>query len=243
MKSLLITSVATLALLSSLAPSVRAQDAPPPPAPKRVQPLNLPSVPEGPPEASLTAKSSRPGSRAYEPPTPRVKLSYMGYGIGDGEGGTIPLQALHLDMYPLSYRYVRLGVEAEAGRGRGKVFGQNGSVNYGLLGVNLGLRIPRRISPFVEGRIAGGVLAPRVDGAFMIPGTPISVNGATGATWMVTRGIDLGLEVYTFKRGFISASVGWARTTWRTADFDVQDKVTFKNVSHDAFLFKIGLGI
>jgi hypothetical protein len=237
MKSLL--AAATLASLSSLAPSVRAASGPPP---ERVQPLSMPG--EGPSGGAVTAQPTRPAQPPDdEPPPPRLKLSYMGYGMGDGDGGTIPLQALHLDMYPLSWRYVRFGVEAEAGRGRGKVVGQSGSVNYGLLGVNLGLRLPRRISPFVEGRLAAGVLAARVDGAFMIPGTPISVNGATGATWMVTRGIDLGLEVYTFRRGFVSASVGWARTTWRTADFDVQDRVTFKNVSHDAFLFKIGLGL
>jgi hypothetical protein len=174
--------------------------------------------------------------------TPRVKLSYMRYGIGNGSGGAIPLNALHLDLYPLSWKWLRAGVEVEAGRGRGSILGAGSQINYGLVGVNLGLQIPRRITPFIEGRLAGGIIATRADGAMMIPGTPISVNGGSGSSFMLTRGIDVGVEVYTFNKGFVSAALGWMRTSWQVTGFDQHDSMVSRQVSYDSFLLKIGVG-
>ena len=74
----------------------------------------------------------------------------------------------------------------------------------------------------------------------MIPGTPISVGG--GASFIATRGIDVGVEFYTFGRNYLSAAVGWMRTSWTAADFNSQNQMITKNVSYDSFLLKIGLG-
>jgi hypothetical protein len=196
-------------------------------------------VPQG-PTGTITVESE-PGASPIGRPTPRVKLSYLRHGIGDGSGGSIPMNALHLDLYPLSWRWLRAGIELEAGRGRGTILGTGSSVNYGLVGVNLGLQIPRRITPFVEGRLAAGIIETRADGAVMIPGTPLSVSGG-GSSFIHTRGVDLGVEVYTFGRGFVSAAIGWQRTTWQMNDFDTHDAMVTKSVSHDSFLLKIGVG-
>jgi hypothetical protein len=243
MKSLL--TVSAFALLSVFAPRLlagesrpsRTPKAPSPP-PERVQPLDLRALPEGPTGAVTVGATPFTG----EHPTPRVKLSYLRHGIGDGSGGTVPLQALHLDLYPLSWRWLRAGVEVEAGRGRGTLMGAGSSVSYGLVGLNLGLQIPRRVTPFIEGRVAGGIIQTRADGALMIPGTPLSVNGGGGSSFMLTRGIDLGVELYTYKRNYISAAVGWMRTSWQFTGFDIHNSMVSKAVSYDSFLLKIGVG-
>ena len=239
MKSLLTVSV--LVFLWSLALSARAREASPArpaPEPERVEPLDLRALPEG-PTGAVTVQAT-PFAGAH--PVPRVKLSYLRSGIGDGSGGTIPLQALHLDLYPLSWRWLRAGVEVEAGRGRGTILGAGMAANYGLLGVNLGLQIPRRITPFVEGRLAAGIIQTRADGALMIPGTPVSVNGSGGSSFMFTRGVDLGVELYTFGRNYLTAALGIQRTSWQVTGFDAQNAMVSKRVSYDSFLFKIGLG-
>jgi hypothetical protein len=240
MKSLL--TVFTFVVLSSIAPGLRARETrpKPTPAPERVQPLDLRALPEG-PTGAVTVNAA-PFAPTIDHPTPRAKVSYMRYGIGNGSGGSIPLQALHLDLYPLSWRWLRAGVEVEGGRGRGTIMGRGSQVNYGLVGVNLGLQIPRRITPFIEGRVAGGIIATRADGALMIPGTPVSVNGSGGSSFMLTRGIDVGLEVYTFNKGFVSAAVGWMRTSWQMTGFDMHDTMVSRQVSYDSFLLKIGVG-
>jgi len=241
MKSLL--TVSTLVVLWSLALSARARATSlaqplPAPSPERVQPLDLRTLPEGPTGAVTVQATPFVGPH----PTPRVKLSYLRSGIGDGSGGTLALQALHLDLYPLSWRWLRAGVELEAGRGRGTILGAGMAATYGLVGVNLGLQIPRRITPFVEGRLAAGIIQTRADGALLIPGTPISVNGSGGSSFMFTRGVDIGVELYTFGRNYLTAAVGLQRTSWQVTGFDIQNTMVSKRVSYDGFLFKIGIG-
>jgi hypothetical protein len=245
MKFLLI--FCTFVLLAALARSARAQVAPsvvpvaakPARPPERVEPLSLRAVPEG-PTGTITVNPPS-GDLPGERPTPRVKLSYMRHGIGDGSGGSIPMQALHLDLYPLSWRWLRAGVEIEAGRGSGTIMGTGTSARYGLLGVSLGLQIPRRITPFIEGRYAAGIIETRADGALMIPGTSISVNGG-GSSFIQTRGIDVGVELYTFGRNYVSAAIGIQRTSFQMADFDSHDNMVSKSVSYDSFLLKVGIG-
>src|SRR4051812_48501689 len=109
MKSLL--TVCAVVILSSFAPRARARESRPPrsaqPPPEPVQPLNLRALPDG-PTGTVTVEAT-PFEGPH--PTPRVKFSYLRHGIGDGNGGTVPLQALHLDLYPLSWRWLRAGVE------------------------------------------------------------------------------------------------------------------------------------
>ena len=74
-------------------------------------------------------------------PTPRLKLSYQRFSAGNVDGSAMPLEALHLDMYALSWEFLRGGVDVEGGRGHAHLGDATASVKYGLLGVNLGLQL------------------------------------------------------------------------------------------------------
>ncbi|HEX4403183.1 MAG TPA: hypothetical protein VH560_00030 [Polyangia bacterium] len=114
--------------------------------------------------------------------------------------------------------------------------------------MNAGLQLPGRVTPFVEGRLDGGVLGGTLDGSLAIPGTTVSVSGVSAATWMVARGLDVGAELYVVGRAYLSLSLGWLRTTWGSADYEAMlaeagASFKFKDVTHDTFLFKLGVGI
>jgi len=204
-----------------------------------------PSV--GPPvtpiEDPYASRRAPPPPPPREHATPRLKLSYVRFSVGNGDGASVPLDAVHVDMYALSWRWLRSGVEVETGRGHAKIMGMETSLKYGTMGLNGGLQLPGRITPFVEGRLAVGVMAGTLDQDVTVPGTTVSVSGASAATWLYTRGIDAGAEVYTFGRAYVSTSLGWVRSTWRGADYSTDSGVTFKDVGHDSYVVKLGLGI
>jgi hypothetical protein len=198
---------------------------------------------------AVAERTAPPPSRAAERPTPRLKLSYERFSAGNVDGTGMPLEALHLDMYALSWRWLRLGVDAEAGRGHAKLSGASASVKYGLLGANAGVQMPGRVTPFFEGRLAAGILGGTLDGALTIPGTTATVSGVSAATWMYARGLDAGVELYALGPSYVSLGLGWIRTTWGSASYDAMVAsrggagLTFKDVTHDSFLFKVGVGI
>lgn len=184
----------------------------------------------------------------FEHPTPRLALSYERFSAGNVDGTAVPLEALHLDAYLLSWRWLRAGVEAEAGRGHATLYGGSASLAYGMLGLDAGLQLPGRVTPFVEGRLDGGVLHGSLEGALMIPGTTATVSGLTAATYLYARGLDAGVDVYAIGRAYLTLSLGWLRTTWGSADYEskianASAGLTFKDVTHDSFVFKAGLGI
>ena len=199
----------------------------------RADPVETLSLPEAPAATPLD-----------EHPTPRLKVSYERFAAGNVDGSALPVEALHVDMYALSWRWLRGGVEAEAGRGKATLNLGAASVKYGLLGVNAGVQLPGRVTPFVEGHLDGGVLAGRLDDAVVIPGTTVTVDGASAATWIYARGLDGGVEVYALGRSYVTASLGWIRTTWGSADLnDTSSGIQFRDVTHDSYLLKLGLGI
>jgi hypothetical protein len=234
MKSLL--SMAALAAVWALTSNARAQPG------EVVQPIGQ----EVPP-ASVTRYA--PVVVVRERPTPRLKLSYERFSAGNIDGSDMPLEALHLDMYPLSWQWFRGGVDLEAGRGHATVANASARVEYGLAGVNAGLQLPGRITPFVEGRFAAGILGGTLEGSLTIPGTAVSLLGVSAATWLYARGANAGVEIYTFGRGYVSLGAGWVRTTWGSATYEAMvtnmggSGLRFVNVNHDSFLFKVGLGI
>lgn len=114
---------------------------------------------------------------------------------------------------------------------------------YGLAGLNLRLQLPQRIAPYVDGRLGDGVVAARPDGALMIPGTPVGLNGAAGASLMFTRGVEIGVDVHRFKQGYLSIALGWLRSSSAFGGFDATDRLTSQSVSQDAFLLKLGLAM
>jgi hypothetical protein len=181
-------------------------------------------------------------------PTPRLKLSYERFSAGNVDGSAVPLEALHLDAYFLSWRWLRAGVEADAGRGHATLYGGAASLEYGLVGLSAGLQLPGRVTPFIEGRLDAGILAGSLDGATTIAGTSGTVSGVSAATYLYARGVDVGAEIYTLGRAYVSLSLGWLQTTWGSADYQAMlastsKGLTLKDVTHDSFLFKVGLGI
>ena len=99
MKSLL--TVTALLAVWGLAGTVRAQS-----GGDLVEPLSSQ------PAAIATRQAPAPVDLS-DHPTPRLKLSYERYSAGNIDGSAMPLEALHLDMYALSWRYVRAGVDVE----------------------------------------------------------------------------------------------------------------------------------
>jgi hypothetical protein len=178
---------------------------------------------------------------------PRLKLSYVRFSIGNGAGGTVPLQSLHLDVYALSRRWIRGGFEFEAGRGQATLFGNDAAIKYGLVGWNAGVQIPGRVTPFLEARLAGGVLGGQTNGPITVPGTNITTSGGALVTWIYGRGLEGGAEFYVLGRSYVSVAIGWLRTTWRGADYAAATgsagaTIKLADVTHDSFLLKLGVG-
>jgi hypothetical protein len=217
--------LAAAALLASWAPAATA----------RAQPATVTAQPAPAPPS--------------EHPTPRLKLTYERFSAGNIDGSPMPLEALHLDMYAVSARWIRGGLDAEGGRGHAHLGDATASVKYGLLGVNAGFQLPGRITPFVEGRAAAGVLAGTLDGSLTIPGSTFVVSDVSVATWMYATGVDAGTEIYLAGRAYVSLGIGWIRTTWGSATYDAMvasmdgGGLHFQDVRHDSVLFKAGLGI
>ena len=102
------------------------------------------------------------------------------------------------------------------------------------------------MTPFVEGRFAAGVLGGRVDGAITIGNKTLSDTSV--ATWIYGGGFDGGIEVYAFRRAYVSAAIGWVRTTWQGVDYAamVQNPtggMRYRELTGDSVTFKLGLGI
>jgi hypothetical protein len=110
------------------------------------------------------------------------------------------------------------------------------------------VQIPGRLTPFVEVHGAGGVLGAHTDATLTIPGTTVTLNGGSAATWIYEGGLNAGVEVYGVGRSYLSVSLGWIRTTWGNADYaamlqNPSASIKFADVTHDSFLLKVGLGI
>jgi len=199
----------------------------------------------GGPEATVSESVTAPPANAAVP-TPRLKLSYARFSIGNPDGSAIPLNALHLDAYPISQRWLRGGLEIEAGRGDGTYMGDRAALADYLLGVNAGVQLPGRVTPFVEGRLTGGALTGHTEGPINVAG--VTVTQASATTYLYGWGVDGGAELYVLGRGYLSLSLGWLHTTWRGATDSAPPGASVPNivltdVTHDSFIFKAGVGI
>ncbi len=204
-----------------------------------------------PPGACVSAAPSEapaaPPSAPFIAPAPRLDLAVTSFSIGNGSASTVPLTGLELDLYLLSTSWLRGGLTLDAGHGSGTISGNDVGVRYGMLGVSAALQFPLRLAPFIQANLAGGVLAGSLDGALSIPGTSVSLTGGTGATWIYTRGADLGVHLYAIGSLHLTASVGWVRSTWHAPDtaatVDAQSStLRFKDVTNDSLITKLGIG-
>jgi hypothetical protein len=158
---------------------------------------------------------------------PRFKLSYRRVWAASPDGGDLPFDVAGLDFYPVS-KFVRFGISGEVGWGGG---------NYGLwyfvTGVSLGLQLPMRVTPFLEGRFVAGLLG----GTFM---------GQSAVSWIYEGGIDTGVEIYYARRFYVSAAIGWAHPVYGgidVAQLNQNQVVVRKDFATDSFTFKVGLGL
>jgi hypothetical protein len=234
MKSLL--TLSALVVVSALTPSAFAE--------REVEPLG-PSA-----DGFEARRAPLPPAPVEAHPTPRLELSYQRFSAGNVDGSAVPLEALHLDLYFLSWRWLRAGLEAEAGRGHATLYGGAAALKYGTLGLNAGLQLPGRITPFVEGRLDGGLLHGQLEGPLTIPGstpgTSTTLSDASATTYLYARGLDAGAAFYLMGRAHLTLSLGWLRSTWGSADYRAAlagAGLTLKDVTHDSFLLKVGLGI
>ncbi|HEY4395646.1 MAG TPA: hypothetical protein VGP64_16360 [Polyangia bacterium] len=197
------------------------------------------------PEATV-AETVTPLAANAAVPTPRLKLSFTRFNIGNPDGSAIPLDGLHLDAYPISAHWVRAGLELEAGRGSATYMGDRAALDDLLLGVNAGLQLPGRVTPFVEGRLAGGALSGHTEGPIDVGG--VTVTQASATTYLYAFGLSAGAELYVLGRGYLSLSLGWLHTTWRGATDAAAPgasapDIALTDITHDSFVFKAGLGI
>jgi hypothetical protein len=205
------------------------------------------------PCASDTCLSAVPTASAAAPevpyvaPAPRLDLSITSFSIGNGAASTVPLQGLELDVYAITSSWLRGGFTLAGGRGNGMISGADVGLRYGMLGVAAALQFPIRLAPYIQANLAGGVLAGNLDGAVAIPGTSLSISGGTAATWIYTRGADVGVHLYALGSLHLTASVGWVRATWRAPDTAAtvaaqSASLRFKDVTNDSVITKLGIG-
>jgi hypothetical protein len=205
------------------------------------------------PCASETCLSAVPTASAAAPevpyvaPAPRLDLSITSFSIGNGAASTVALQGLELDLYAITSSWLRGGFTLAGGRGNGTISGADVGLRYGMLGVAAALQFPIRLAPYIQANLAGGVLAGNLDGALAIPGTSLSITGGTAATWIYTRGADVGVHLYAVGSLHLTASVGWVRATWHAPDTAAtvaaqSASLRFKDVTNDSVITKIGLG-
>ena len=205
------------------------------------------------PCASDTCLSAVPTASAAAPevpyvaPAPRLDLSITSFSIGNGAASTVPLQGLELDLYAITSSWLRGGFTLAGGRGNGTISGADVGLRYGMLGVAAALQFPIRLAPYIQANLAGGVLAGNLDGAVAIPGTSLSISGGTAATWIYTRGADVGVHLYALGSLHLTASVGWVRATWHAPDTAAtvaaqSASLRFKDVTNDSLITKLGIG-
>lgn len=211
----------------------------PAPAPARnsAEPAEPPTPSKGRPEAP------RPPS---EHANPRLKVGLRTLAIRNVDGKSAPLSALELDSYPLSRRWIRGGIRMLGGMGQATMAGNDVDLTYAMVGAAGGVQYPARITPFVEGNLAGGALWGSLDRPLVLPGVAQGISGGGAVTWVRGYGVDIGTEVYTVGRAFVSTAFGWLHTTWSGPDLGASASagaLRLTDLTTDTLTLKLALGI
>jgi hypothetical protein len=177
---------------------------------------------------------------------PRLKASYRLFSLAGLEGAPMWLHGAQLDVYALSRRWARLGFELEGGGGDTRLVGTPARLSYGLGGLTAAVQYPARVTPFLEGRFVAGVLSGQLDGALTIGGA--SLGGSSATAWAYGGGLETGAEIYVYRRVYLSAALGWMRTTWHGVDVATTMQhptagIAYKDLVGDTVTLKLGCGI
>jgi hypothetical protein len=200
-----------------------------------------PPVLEPAPEDSVREAPTRRRSHA----NPRLKLSYRRFAVAGLDTGRVPLDGGQLDVYLLSRRWVRLGLEIEGGSGHSSSPALTADLWYGLFGLTVGLQYPARVTPFIEGRAAAGVLGGTLSGQTTIAGTTVSAQGLDTATLCYLGGVEAGVELYALGRTYLTVALGWVHPVYLGLSplvIQATGAVRTTKVATDTFTFKVGLG-
>jgi hypothetical protein len=215
-------------------------------APALVAATELPVAPPPPAEPPPADTPSEPPGQAARPhPNPRAQVAYRNFAIAGLAGTPVGLNGAQLDVYPLSQRWIRVGLEAEVGAGDTTVSGVNAALWYGLGGLTAAIQYPGRVTPFVEGRVAGGLLTGSAHGAVTASGTTTAIQGLNANTLLYLGGVEAGVALYTAGRAYLSVSLGWVHPVYLGVNPTALQAGTIKvgSLAVDTFTFKIGLGI
>lgn len=198
--------------------------------------------------ASAPAAPAATARASVDHANPRLKLSFRSFGVTNLDGSAVSLKGGQVDLYPVSRRFFRMGIEAEAGSGDTTLSGSTANLWYGLGGVTAGFQYPARVTPFVEGRFAAGALGGSFSGTIANVGGQ-AISGTTSATtFLYVGGVDAGVEVYTVSRLYLSAAIGWAHPVYTGFDYAAMQQnpsggMQVKQIAADTFTFKLGIGI
>ena len=200
--------------------------------------------------AMLTALADPPPDEASDPKAarsyrllvaaqgrelPAAKLSYRGFVVPNVDASELRLHAGQIDIYGLSRRGYRIGVDVEIGAGRGAVDGAWATTWYFGVGPSVGFQWPWRVTPFVDARFIAGFFGGQAAGKPQL-------------TWILLPGIDAGFEVYLSRRYYLSFALGWVHPIYRGVNYayqkahptaDAQLVMTDSN----SLTFKFGVGM
>jgi hypothetical protein len=200
-----------------------------------------PAVTDPPADTVATDGAKPSGPHA----NPRMKLSFRLFSINGPDGIPISLDGGQLDVYPLSRRWLRLGLEAEAGRGASDTASVTARLWYAMAGVTAGIQYPARVTPFVEGRAAVGALGGSLSGSATVASTTVSADGINAVTLLYLGGLDAGVELYAVGRAYVTVAVGWVHPVYyglSTVALQATGSTRTTKVAADVFTFKIGVG-
>jgi hypothetical protein len=204
------------------------------------------SLPDyGPAVADADPQVAKQEGRAEPHANPRIKLSFRRFSINGPDGNAVMLDGGQLDAYLLSRRWIRLGLEAEGGRGSSDSATVTARLWYVLTGLTLGIQYPARVTPFVEGRAAVGALGGTLSGFATVASTSVSTTSVNAATLLYLGGIDAGIELYAVGRTYLTVALGWVHPVYYGISpivLQSTGSVRTTKVAADVFTFKIGVG-
>jgi hypothetical protein len=176
------------------------------------------------PKLARGAASRRP-TWPITRPVSRLKLSFQQLWLPTLDGGTAPFEGLSVEDYPVS-SYLRLGIGVEAAFSSG-----TGNVWFGTIGASLGVQWPMRVTPFLEGRFAAGIIGG-------------SYRGDALFGWIYLGGLDGGVEIHCWRHVFASAAIGWTHPVYQAVDVTsvAHGQSAMRTYATDSLSLLVGLG-
>lgn len=134
-------------------------------------------------------------------PVARFEASYRYLALADPYGGALPFHLVELDGFPLS-RYFRLGISAAAGGSPRE------NAYLAELGLGIGMQYPARVTPFLDVKLAAGVVG-------------ATIEGRKVASYEYRPTLEAGLEFFIASSFHVTVAVGYAHPVYGGVDANV----------------------